>query len=292
MKNKLMLLCLCMSLGLPMTSTGQTVNCKPLCSAGTFKCAYPRWSKDGKKILYQCDSSGKWKLMEMDIEKKTHKVLVGDSGNNYFADLSADNSWICFVSDRNGNEDLYLAKSDGSSVKCIIRDSARDIHPYFSPDGKYILFNSTRGNGSLDIYRYTISDGSIARLTDTPEDETCSRFAPDMKHIVYLKNSRREDDVYVLDLSNFLSTNISRTPDVHDGWPVYSPSGRWIYYSSMSSGAYSIFQSPSDGKWTTRLTTGKTGHEHTRASISPDGRRILYNIDTDKGIYMEVCDLQ
>src|SRR6185369_9615812 len=111
-----------------------------------------------------------------------------------------------------GNEEIYIMKPDGSNLKRITNNKERDIHPYFSPDGKYILFNSTRGNGSLDIYRYEIATGKTLQLTNTPDDETCARYSPDMKNIVYLKNGISGDDVYLLNLSDFVPGNITKTP--------------------------------------------------------------------------------
>jgi hypothetical protein len=54
------------------------------------------------------------------------------------------------------------------------------IHPYFSPDGKYLLFNSTRDNGSLDVYRLDLATRELLRITDSPMQETCARYSPDM----------------------------------------------------------------------------------------------------------------
>jgi TolB protein len=264
--------------------------CRSLLGTESHKYAYPKWSKDGQKILYQSDSGGRWSLMIMDGGK--HQVIIGDSSNNYFADWSPDNQWICFVSDRSGNEDIYLAKSDGSELRCIINDSNRDIHPYFSPDGKYILFNSTRGNGSLDIYRYGIADKKTDRLTDSPQDETCARYAPNMQHIVYLKNDHREDDLYLLDLSNFMSSNLSKTPQSTDGWPAYSHDGRWIYYSSMASGTYCIYRIRPDGTELQQVSQANTGEVHARVQISSDNRHILYNVDTKDAIGIWSCDIK
>src|SRR5262245_36988508 len=134
----------------------QGVNCKTIYRVNDKESAYPRFSNDNKKILFQSNASGKWQLQVLDIALNSVRNITHDTANNNFPDWSPDNKLIAFVSDRDGNEEIYLLNTIDSSLKRITNDAARDIHPYFSPDGNFILFNSTRGNGSLDIYRYEI----------------------------------------------------------------------------------------------------------------------------------------
>ena len=239
--------------------------------------AYPRLSLNGNRILYQSNRTGKWQLYIMDIATKAQQRITHDAFNNNFVDWSADNAWIAFVSDRDGNEEIYRMKVDGSSLERLTNNPARDIHPYFSPDGKYLLFNSTRGNGSLDIYRIDLGTRELLRLTDSRMEETCARYAPDMKHIVFLRNDATSDDVAILDLSTALVDNLTKTPAVTDGWPMYSADGKWIYYSTMASGQHSIHRIRPDGTGDETLTSAAPREEDGRAFIGRDGRTLIYN---------------
>ncbi len=273
------------------TGRSQTTACKTVIESPGVKYAYPRISADKKQILYQCNDSGKWALCIYNLESAQNKILLKDTFNNYFADLSMDMKWITFVSDRDGNENIYLMKSDGSSLRRLTDHTARDIHPYFSPDGRYILFNSDRGNGSLDIYRYTIADAKCERLTDTPADETCARYSPDMKDIVFLRNGRSGDDLFVLHLSNFLSENLSNTPLSTDGWPCYSNDGKWIYYSGRYNGSYCLFRISKKGGNPEKITTPEPGEDHARVSLSSDGKLMVYNSEIANSIGIVMCEI-
>lgn len=239
--------------------------------------AYPRLSKDGGRILYQSNRTGTWQLFIMDIATKQQSRVTDDGFNNNFVDWSADNEWIAFVSDRDGNEEIYRMRTDGSGIERLTNDPARDIHPYFSPDGKYLLFNSTRGNGSLDVYRLTLGDGVLDRITDSPMEETCARYSPDMGQLVFLRNDERSDDIALMDMGNGRLANLTNTPLVTDGWPMYSPDGEWIYYSTMLSGRHSIHRIHPDGTGDETLTTAGAGEEDGRAYVSADGRTLIYN---------------
>lgn len=239
--------------------------------------AYPRISKNGDKILFQSNEKGHWQLMIYDTMTRAQLPVMEDDYNNNFPDWSADNAWIAFASDRDGNEEIYMMRTDGSMLRRLTNDPGRDIHPYFSPDGRYLLFNSTRGNGSFDIYRYTIATGELIRLTDTPENETCARFSPNMKQIVFLKNDDASDDVFIADASLMKPRNLTQTPSTTDGWPMFSPDGQWIYWSSRESGTYHIYKIRLDGTSKQKLTWASPGEEDARVYIAADGSHFIYN---------------
>ncbi len=89
---------------------------------------------------------------------------------------------IAFASDRTGNADIYIAKSDGSGVTNLTHRSANDSSPVWSPDGNWIAFASGfNGNYSLHIMR---PDGSSEKkIADTWWNFIWSQ---DSKKIAYL----------------------------------------------------------------------------------------------------------
>lgn len=271
----------------------QQDKCEILYRIDGKECAYPRLSADGKAMLFQGNKTGSWQLYIMNLESKTvHTVFAETKHNDNFPDWSADNKWIAFVSDRDGNEEIYMARSDGSELKRITSDAERDIHPYFSPDGKYLLFNSTRGNGSLDIYRYTIATSETEQITNTPNDqETCARYSPGMQQIVFLKNNDASDDLYVMDMAAKQYNNITNTPLVTDGWPMFDKTGKWIYFSSMESGTYCIYRIQPDGKNKQRLTRAENGEEDARVYVAANGKSFIYNKRKTGTLDIRVCQL-
>ena len=54
-----------------------------------------------------------------------------------------------------------------------------DNQPFFTPDGRAILFTSDRGGKQTDIYRYDLATREIAQLTKTPESEYSPTMTPD-----------------------------------------------------------------------------------------------------------------
>ncbi len=68
---------------------------------------------------------------------------------------------LLFVSERDGNPEVYLANADGSGVRRLTRNPAEDTRPAWSPDGRRIAFVSDR-DGSRQAYIMP-ADGGIPR---------------------------------------------------------------------------------------------------------------------------------
>jgi hypothetical protein len=61
----------------------------------------------------------------------------------------------------------------------ITNNPGYDNQPFFTPDGKAILFTSVRGSGTqTDIYKYDIAAKMIAQVTNTPESEYSPTITP------------------------------------------------------------------------------------------------------------------
>lgn len=246
--------------------------------------AYPRVAVDGQSILYQSNRTGTWQVFILDVATGQSTRITNDVFNNNFVDWSADGQWVAFVSDRDGNEEIYRMRVDGTGLERLTNHPARDIHPYFSPDGKELLFNSTRGNGTLDVYRLTLADGHISRITDSPMEETCARYSSDMSAMVYLRNDEMNDDIAVRDMATGTVMDLTGTPLITDGWPMFSPDGEWIYYSTMASGLHSIHRIHPDGSGDEAITLATNGEEDGRAFICADGRTLVFNKRNGKSI--------
>ena len=72
---------------------------------------------------------------------------------------------VAFASVAPLNTDIFVAAGDGSGATPLLAHPELDYNASFSPDGRSIVFTSTR-NGTADIYRVGIDGASLQRLTD------------------------------------------------------------------------------------------------------------------------------
>lgn len=74
--------------------------------------------------------------------------------------VSPDGRWIAFVSDRDGNTNLWVAKRDGSSPRKLSSGrSSAVISPSWTPDSNYVLVTQT-GSSGTQVRMYHVNGGS------------------------------------------------------------------------------------------------------------------------------------
>jgi TolB protein len=124
---------------------------------------YPAWSQDGQIIYRACDYTsvppqcGLFSI-PADPGPQIPQLLTTHPGDTAPA---ADGDRIAFMSDRDGNWEIYVMNRDGSGLARLTDNQANDGLPTWSPDGKTLAFVSDRG-GAWAVWAMS-PDGSQRR---------------------------------------------------------------------------------------------------------------------------------
>lgn len=88
---------------------------------------------------------------------------------------------IAFVSDRTGNDEVYLLDPETGAVRQLTDSPGFDRAPGWSPDGSSIVFNSRREPHAdrPQIYVLDVATGVQTRVTDSPLEEQRATWSPD-----------------------------------------------------------------------------------------------------------------
>jgi len=78
------------------------------------------------------------------VGPETYTRLTDATGYDAECSFSPDGSQVLFVSDRDGDPDLYLMNADGSDVQQLTNEPGYDGGPFFSPDGRWITYRTDR----------------------------------------------------------------------------------------------------------------------------------------------------
>ena len=123
-------------------------------------------SPKGERALF----SARGDIFTLPIEKgPTRNLTRSSNGHDKWPSWSPDGSQIAFISDRSGEEEIYLVPQDGSSQaeQLTTGSSAMRYTPRWSADGKRLAFSDKDGK----LYILTLADRKTVQVADTPRGQ-------------------------------------------------------------------------------------------------------------------------
>ena len=123
--------------------------------------AFPDVSTVGE-IVFACRPADTFGLCTVRLDGTGFAVLPSDAGARDWQPVwSPDGLTIAFVSDRDGDEEIYVIDRDGTNLRQLTVNSAKDADPAWSPNGSQIAFASQRD--STDAVWIMDADGADPR---------------------------------------------------------------------------------------------------------------------------------
>jgi TolB protein len=185
-------------------------------------------------------------------------------------------SKIAFVSNRDGNDEIYLMDYDGANQTRWTFNAVRDYMPAFAPGGQHIAYTSFRNFVPV----LTIDDIYENKRTTVASRGTsyAAAFSPDGKKLAFSSSMDGNAEIYVAEVETS-PTRIGRirrltfNPAV-DTAPSWSPNGREIVFTSDRGGTPQIYVMDADGANPRRISFGANYHDS--PAWSPNGDKIVY----------------
>ena len=218
---------------------------------------YPSLSPDGRSFVYQSRASGKWDIYFQRVGGKNPVNLTKDSTDeNTQPTFSPDGERVAFRSERDGGG-IFLMGATGEDVKRLV-----DLcyNPAWAPDGQEIVCSTgwfwraedtgTSHNGQL--FRINVSTGERRLIPGKIEDARQPSWSPNGYRIAYWgRRQAGQRDIWTVAASG--GDPVPVTNDPYMDWnPVWSPDGRYLYFSSDRGGSMNLWRVRIDEK------TGKT----------------------------------
>jgi hypothetical protein len=214
---------------------------------------HPAWSPDGARIAFDAQHEGG--LTEIDVidaDGWNIESLTEGPGWNYLPAWSPDGREIVFVSNRDGNDEIYVMNADGSGQTRLTDDPEEDLVPDWSPDGSRIAFQSNR-SANNEIYVMNSDGSGVTNLTDAPTSgDFDPAWSPDGGRITFVSDRDGNPEIYVMNSDGSHVTRLTDAPS-HNWSPAWSPDGSKIAFESDRNGPVGVYVMHRDGTGVSKL---------------------------------------
>ena len=132
------------------------LHCIQVTSLERSSTEYPRWSPDGKRLLFESMAEGDWGAYMVDATGGAPRLLNREKPHGGTPYWSHDGRWIYYSSRDTGARQIWRIPAEGGKAVLITRNGG--YMPVDSPDSK-TLYYLKEGRGTEDLFR-SAADGS------------------------------------------------------------------------------------------------------------------------------------
>jgi len=224
-------------------------------------------------------------VFDTNVNRETSQLLWVDRAGKQTgsAGVSASRPWLSpdekrFVTDRRSAQtgvfSLWLSDVSGDNATPFTFSQGSDVQPIWSPDGRRIVWYSTR-DGTANLYQKAASGaGQDELLLRSDYFKNAMDWSRDGRFIIYEQlDPKGRWDLWVLPLGGNQQPFPYLQTQANEGGARFSPDGRWLVYVSDESGQYEVYAQsfPEGGSKRQISTAGGIGPVWRR-----DGKELFY----------------
>ncbi len=185
-------------------------------------------SPKGERVLF----GARGDIFSAPAEKGgTRNLTHSSNAHDKFPRWSPDGKQIAFISDRSGEEEVWLSAQDGLSKPEQLTNggSAMRYAPEWSGDGKKIAFSDKDGK----VYILNVADKRLLQIADAPRGQVNDyEWSPKGNYLTFsYSGTNGFSSVYIYDAVN---NKLNRVTDAMFNAfnPAFDPSGDYLYFLS------------------------------------------------------------
>ncbi len=203
-------------------------NRAPITHLKMWRLGRPRWSPDGRTLLFAVRGNGAMEVDRVASDGRTSPVRVPLPGDSRQVSWSHDGQWIYFEA----MAQIWKARPDGQQQQKLTNHWG-DGEPEEAADAKYVYFRRERS-----IWRVPVAGGAEEEVIGPEHDTRWPAFQPAATGLYYLELDREERTVAArfYDFQSKKSRELVRLPVTDPSSAstfAVSPDGRYILYQAV-----------------------------------------------------------
>jgi TolB protein len=215
----------------------------------------PAWSPDSRQLAYVSFEGSRSSVWVQTLRTGNRILASSDPGVNGAPAFSPDGrELVMTLGGEDGNLDIYVMDLATRGKRRLTTHRAIDTEGSWSPDGRYIYFNSDRAGGP-QVYRVPASGGSPERVTFEGSYNARPRLSPDGKKLAVVHNDRGNFRIAVYDLERDNQMVIVSTGR-QDESPSFAPNSDTLIYATREARNGELETVTADGLIRQRIQSG------------------------------------
>ncbi|OHB57182.1 MAG: hypothetical protein A2Y07_11500 [Planctomycetes bacterium GWF2_50_10] len=198
-----------------------------------------------------------------DPEKGLGARYLGGGHFNSSTAISPDNKKIVFTSLKDESSELYIMKSDGSSLERLTTSPYWEVLPLFTPDGQHIIFLSDHESYQGEPYILKIANDAIERFLPQMRNVRNITYSPDGSVMVFTATQGVATEIFIRDCASMEICQLTRTGHEKialafsiDGKNLFF-SEQWYEYDKNPPRSIELFAIKTDGNDIRQLTNDR-----------------------------------
>ncbi len=191
-------------------------------------------------IVYSVGSDGDRDIGAIRPDGTQGRIIVANEADDFSPRWSVDRQRLAFLSDRDGNVEMYVANADGSNVMRATNSVVSESAPTWSPDGHSIAYVAPDAEGNPHIFLLDLSELLPRRLTFGTFAETDPVWSEDGKWIAFsvLEANGVSAGIFLRNPKGVNRIQVTHGPDYSPAW---APDSRRIVFVSDRDGNSEIY---------------------------------------------------
>jgi serine/threonine-protein kinase len=202
---------------------------------------YPVWSYDGQFVYFTSNRAGKWNILRKraDGTGPEESMLTSDEEMDAYS-ASADGQYLGFHYISASGDTTILPLKGEPKPRPIFTSAASDGDPVFSPDGRWVSYDSDE-SGRWEVYVRPI-DGKGGRWQVSAQGGEFARWSKDGTALYYLERNKAAWKVPVKAVGSTFEVGrpeklFDLSPGLQSDWDVTADGNRYLLIQGETSSA-------------------------------------------------------